>query len=454
MAIYKGLMASLESIEEREAPIMDETSEAGDVVDNAALETELLEVQEGGDEIASMNDEIEEAADAAESLESLRDSLISIQAKGGMDRHSAIFFNHAKEAIYSRLGMECRSEDFVSLESINEDSRQHVTRVALEDVKGKIKEIWAAIKKFIAQLWEKIKAFFGNINATAGQLAKRSAQLQVAVSKEFSGNGELTEQQQAKYGKSLAVDGKVNNLTDIANQLLNAYKEGMLENLASAYVSVAKSPDVTTTVEKTEKRLFIFKKKITEVVTGPNPAISNIVGKFTPNEFVKSQWNKGEGEYSATPALPGGGGFRRFSPASAEAADAFGFGLVAPESKDVKFTSDLLPKDGNAAKAIAVAIGRLAGRIQKSDRKFTSQLDELKKMLDAPPKEEDETATAKMKGYQTLFKDISSAATGFANYELRKGKEVLDLVSIAAGKKAAAEPAKEGEAAPAAPAAS
>nr|DAK33129.1 MAG TPA: internal head protein [Caudoviricetes sp.] len=405
MATY-GLIASLEDLEE--AQMLNEEVST-DEVDNAALETELLDVQEQSNEIDTMDRDLDVATDAVDSLESLVESLKLMQKEGNFTRSTAAMYNHAKESIYARLGMECRDDQFLSLESFgDEQSTKHTLSVTIEEEQSTIRKVWEAIKKFVVQMFNKVMALLGNITNGAQEMARKAQSLMNLA--EFKPGYNMTADEKKKYGSAFAIGQKSEDLVTISNNLVNFFNERTVTNLTTGAVAMLK-----------EVALMYENKKSESDAHGKY--MKSLYDNFTQNNNIKEVWDRGEGEYMSSETLPGGYGLRAFL---SKDKDEFSFGMVTKEKAVIEYSDDKLPKDLAAAKAIGKNMFKLAGVIRSSQATVKSKSAEAKKIFDSINAKED-AKTNYAKNMQAIFKSLVTTTTAMSNYELKKGKEIIDL---------------------------
>lgn len=405
MATY-GLIASLEDLEE--AQMLNEEVST-DEVDNAALETELLDVQEQSNEIDTMDRDLDVATDAVDSLESLVESLKLMQKEGNFTRSTAAMYNHAKESIYARLGMECRDDQFLSLESFgDEQSTKHTLSVTIEEEQSTIRKVWEAIKKFVVQMFNKVMALLGNITNGAQEMARKAQSLMNLA--EFKPGYTMTADEKKKYGSAFAIGQKSDDLVTISNNIVNFFNERTVTNLTTGTVAMLK-----------EVALMYENKKSESDAHGKY--MKSLYDNFTQNNNIKEVWDRGEGEYMSSETLPGGYGLRAFL---SKDKDEFSFGMVTKEKAVVEYSDDKLPKDLAAAKAIGKNMFKLAGVIRSSQATVKSKSAEAKKIFDSINAKED-AKTKYAKNMQAIFKSLVTTTTAMSNYELKKGKEIIDL---------------------------
>ena len=128
----------------------------------------------------------------------------------------------------------------------------------------------------------------------------------------------------------------------------------------------------------------------------------------------------------------------------------YSFGRVEEEANNAVFPEKGLPKDLAEAKKIASNILRLAAVIRNNQEALKDMVDKAKNIVDklkvvgVGEGEEKAKLEAELrkdaKTMRDMFKSLSSVSTACANYEIKKSKEILDLVV-----KAAKGPGKQAE---------
>jgi len=185
-------------------------AEGEGVVEDAAnsAETALLEVNEETAEGETSEAAVDEAVEAVSSLEAYAAELEEANKQGGLSRSGAAVMNIGLESIYRRLGFQAGQTKTVSLENFGQNSsREGATQIALEGVKEKIKEIWAAIIAHIKKAIEWVKGHFNKIFGTAERYLKRAQALASAQKP----NGQPKEKtfENERLVKALHINGNV-----------------------------------------------------------------------------------------------------------------------------------------------------------------------------------------------------------------------------------------------------
>lgn len=176
----------------------------------AEVEAGAAEVAEQAAEVEDLNTAIEEAEADAETLGEIQETLAeSVEGGEGVDETTAEVAEIAVEAICARLGIKSAQKTIPALESFgSKSSRLTATKVAIEGINDRVKQIWEAIKKAFLTVWQKIKDFFAKFFDNSEKVKKMAEGLKDQVKK--------SEKAKVKAGKikfggasALNVDGKV-----------------------------------------------------------------------------------------------------------------------------------------------------------------------------------------------------------------------------------------------------
>lgn len=200
----QGLVRALENDEAN--PDL-EPVDAAPAADSA--ETEIIEVNEGAADVVAADAGVEEAVEAATSLESYVVALESAAQNGGLDRQGAQVLNVGLTHIRKRMGFESADRMVVSMESFGQaSSRMGANQRALEGIKDDLAKIWRSIVEHIKKAIEWIKGHFNKVFGAAEKLQKRAK----ALSEKAKGvNGTAKEKSfdNDRLVKALAVNGSV-----------------------------------------------------------------------------------------------------------------------------------------------------------------------------------------------------------------------------------------------------
>lgn len=212
----KGIIAL--GLEELNPEVPEETvpAEVTDFVD--APEGDLADAAEAETEVQRSEEEVGEAADTAETLETVADRLEETLPDGGVSEKEAETVEVAVEHMLARVGFPAKGKKtFPALENFkNKEDRVANTRVAVEGIREKAASLWKAIVAAIKKAVEAVKTFFNHIIAAYAGLEKRADTL-VKLAKQTKG-----EQAAEIAGKTeLSHGGKLLG----GSELVAAYKQ-------------------------------------------------------------------------------------------------------------------------------------------------------------------------------------------------------------------------------------
>ncbi len=249
----KGILA-LEELAEDTATPVEEVAAFVDAPENDLAEADAAAVD--------MNTEVERteaAAETAETLETVAERAEATLPEGGMDEKAVDALDVAVEHLLSAVGFPKRkAKVFPSLENFSQagDARLKNTKLAIEGIKERAKEIWQAIVSAIKRAVEYVKQFFTSLfNATKGleqradSLIKKAEGMKGGQSGTIKGNvllvadGKLLDgagvvSAYEKYANSPI--GKANRLQDAAKALEDIQA---LANAGDAQRAAAKAYD-------------------------------------------------------------------------------------------------------------------------------------------------------------------------------------------------------------------
>ena len=165
---------------------------------NEALTAEdMAEAGEGVEEVAVDSAEVDELATAIEDAEVAADNLeetaevleAGVESGEGVSEETAQAAEIAVEAALNMLGTSHRGSSLMpSLESWGSgQSRLQATKIALEGVTDKIKEIWKKVVEFVKMIAQKVVDFFVKFFDNTDRLKKNVAKARAKVN-EASGN--------------------------------------------------------------------------------------------------------------------------------------------------------------------------------------------------------------------------------------------------------------------------
>ena len=146
----------------------------------AEVEQSVAEVTEQASEIEDDTQAMEDAVEDAAVLDDMVDvAQDTVDAGVGMEPVAAEMADIAVESIYARLGVV---KSTPSMEAFGSSStRVHATRLAIEDWKDKVKEIWKKVSEWFVALWNKIKTFLADFYLGNDRLAKAADAMKARI---------------------------------------------------------------------------------------------------------------------------------------------------------------------------------------------------------------------------------------------------------------------------------
>lgn len=199
----KGLVLAMEEMDEVVPGTEEEVSDAVAEVVETADEVETASV-----EIEELDEGVESAQDDSETLEKIHEVMEESVEKGeGLDETSAEIAEIAIESICARLGISKRT--MPAMESFGSaNSRVVATKIAMEGIQDRLKEVWKAIAGAFKSMWEMIKGFFAKYLVALEGTKDAIAKLDAAVKPFDDSKGSAEEIANKGLASALAVDGK------------------------------------------------------------------------------------------------------------------------------------------------------------------------------------------------------------------------------------------------------
>ena len=409
------------ALEEEEIKVAE--AEAAPAMDNAeSLETDMLEVSESSAEQGEEDAQVEEAAEVVEALESIAECLKISAANGGLDKHAAAAIGKATQYMYGRVGI--KSKSMPALESFGgTSSRVGATQLAMEDIKDKAKEIWAAIVAAFKRMLAWVVDHFNKIFGSAEKLQKRAQAVIKMAEDKVGKKAEKTTFEGASLVKNLGTAGNTDGV-----------KAGMVKVL-----------DLAKTVLGTQA----------SAVIAEGDKIIEAIGDIAKVDQISLDGTNGDNkEYGEPPAgmgffvdagLPGDKVYLKLSPKAKvtgkDALELFGkikeavvlkAGYKEPTKTDIKVVT---PADAEAIAKTVEAIGSELQSFRKTSDKLQDLLKKATKAAESASKGSDDEEDAAKKelgkvirsATNNLPKFIIGGVKSVAEYSLTTGKAALDL---------------------------
>lgn len=194
------------------------TADAAPIVDEGGagnLEQAVAEVNDTDADLNANAEQVEAAVTDVGELNKIADTLEVAAANGGLDADGLAVAKVAVEGIVARLGG--RQVVFPSMESVGGAGQGKAagTRLALEDTKEKIKEIWGKILAKIEAMFAWLKEHFYKVFGSAERMQKR-AQALAKKADEIKGTAKSPKIESDRLVKALHVSGAVDTAKVIA----------------------------------------------------------------------------------------------------------------------------------------------------------------------------------------------------------------------------------------------
>jgi hypothetical protein len=176
--------------------------------DGNEVEIEIQDAVDCAEDTAELVGEVDEAEDAAMALESFVEITKSAAANGGLDEHGARLLKVATEHIYEHMGLG-KAVGIPAMESFRVDgARATATTIAMEDIVGQTKKIWAAVVEGVKKAAEWIWDFVKKILSANSRIKARAEKL-LAASEKMSGTPKAKMVGDASMVKALTTGGRV-----------------------------------------------------------------------------------------------------------------------------------------------------------------------------------------------------------------------------------------------------
>lgn len=406
-----------------------------DEPDAENLESKLLEVNESAEEGETAEAETAEAGEVAEALEAFADILKAGNGDGGLNKTGAAILSAAMEHFSNRVGI---GSSAISLESFTGPStRVGATNVAMEDLKTKAKEIWAAIVAAVKKAIEWVKAHFMKVFDAATKLQERAKKLQEQANA-ITGQAKDKTIENGALFKALQIGGKIPSAYSSAVKNLEVVAKG-------AYIQAA---DAASAMGNTLAELF-EKQEISAGAEFMGPlAITGLNKVANPATMGFGELGKNVA-VSSSPELPGGMALvTRWPAAKLSAADTvavlpkcgagitpYKAGAKAPEGTQLPTLA------ASEAGKCAAVVEELAGETIKYRAKL-GELEKIKQRIIAAAEKAGNSANSeadegKSKDLSTIQKLgvgttrlLDQPAASVAPYLLNTGKAILGYVEL------------------------
>lgn len=266
-------------------------------VDLEALGTDIEQTAVSCEAVCADVDVLTTAATSLESLQESMEALMVGEDATGMGAQAATFAQGWAQSVMSNVGMPV--EHAVSLESFGgEADALEATQVSVEDLKGKLKQIWEAIKnavskaiKMIADLLAKIFGGAEKLEKQAKDLADRAGKAKGKAKEKnitvpnaatiaFEGKADaasiLKGQETVKEALGVAYGDYLNATADVFSAVAAGTKGDDAEGTSSKLESLGESWEKVTA--KLDNYMLPGGKWIVTKVTGSGDSTGNTTG--------------------------------------------------------------------------------------------------------------------------------------------------------------------------------
>jgi hypothetical protein len=232
----------MESLRDEPAVAEEDVIEIATRPDVAVVEAQS-ELNDAADEVVERETAVAELSDAADNLETYRAVLEQSLEENGMDRAGAAAVQVGLDSTLSRIGTRISTPAMEAYGTAS--NRIQATRLTIEAISDKIKEIWEAIKQALRQAWEAVKKFVVAVFNSVERLRQTAEKVKAAAG---SATGTPSEAQvDAKgAGAKLNVQGAIpaDWVTSVNGGLSNINSSlTMMELTGEIYQDISKAID-------------------------------------------------------------------------------------------------------------------------------------------------------------------------------------------------------------------
>lgn len=294
---------SMESL--REVPAVAEE----DVIEIATRpDVEVLEAQgalnDAADEVVARDTDVAELADAADNLETYRAVLEESLEENGMDRAGAMAVQVGLDSTLDRIGTRISTPALESYGSAS--NRIQATRLTIEAIGEKIKEIWEAIKAALAKAWEAVKKFFAAVFDSVERL-RQSAQKVKAAAGSASGTPSANEVEAKGAGAKLNIQGAVSAdwVNGVSNGLAGIQSNlTIMELTGEIYADISKAIDSGDITSGSKTAADAIEGYMTSIASG-SAALKQFGGKTAAPGLKIPGVDTARVDLTLSPMLPG-----------------------------------------------------------------------------------------------------------------------------------------------------
>ena len=173
------------------------------------LDESMAAVVTSGAESDALDADIEEASSTADTLGKIGERMEATLPEGGMGEVAVESLSAAIKHMCSQIGYKpSRSNVFPAMEGFqNPKTRVQATKYALEDLKSKVGEIWAALVAMIKKAMLAAKHFYANATSAAKAIIFQAGKLRDHAKKIDQNPGTVVRESKVAVGPRLIVQG-------------------------------------------------------------------------------------------------------------------------------------------------------------------------------------------------------------------------------------------------------
>jgi phiKZ-like phage internal head proteins len=208
----KGIMSLEDNLEAAGVEIVDvPVADVTDFVESA--EAPMIEMNEAAAEVDAIAEDMEEAATTADVLTDMVETAENSLPEGGLDPAGAEVLTAAVEHLCAKLGFSQRKLRVFASEGFSDKStRVQSTKLAIEGITDRVKDIWKSIVNAFKSAVAWVKEFFAKYFTTLGRLKERAVGLKATVESLKQNSKEAPKDaavESDSVAKALHVGGKV-----------------------------------------------------------------------------------------------------------------------------------------------------------------------------------------------------------------------------------------------------
>lgn len=417
----------------------------------AEVESGVAETVEAGGEVAENVETIDAAVNDAEDLQGVHDVMADSVADDGegLDETAAEVAEVAVESICRRLGFS--HGNMPKMESFgSKNSRVAATKLAMEGLVDKLKQVWEAIKAFFQRALEAVKNFFGKFFATNDSIIKTADALAARVRDLPGGNTpESKTFSNGSVADAFSLDNKAASFAQ-AKAVLATHEE-LSKNALETIVTLSQAAAATSTaigsmvkeakdLGATDKSVAAFKKTSAAEITAFLAEAKKVSGSKTKTE-------KDGTEIVTSPGIVGN---KKMEHRGNPAKLVVGFDIVngtktggASKEVPVLSTSEMTELI-DLSKDLAITNKKYQGNYAKIEGIFKSATKAADEVLASLHGATNESRDKQMKNAAETFSSArrllsaqvaiaSRAATGVPSLNVQAAKSALNYVSASLG---------------------